>query len=65
MAQTIKNLPAMQETRIKSLGGEDPLDKLAHYTFTHLPHESSQEGLYVVHYPRTAHLAFTASTCIC
>ena len=27
VAQTIKNLPAMQETRIKSLGGEDPLDK--------------------------------------
>ena len=24
MAQTVKNLPAMQETRIQSLGWEDP-----------------------------------------
>ena len=28
MAQMIKNLPAMQETQIWSLGQEDPLDKL-------------------------------------
>ena len=27
MAQTIKNLPAMQETQIQSLGREDPLEK--------------------------------------
>ena len=27
MAQTIKNLPAMQETRVPSLGREDPLEK--------------------------------------
>ena len=27
MAQMIKNLPAMQETRIQSLGGEDPLEE--------------------------------------
>ena len=27
MAQTIKNLPAMQETWIRSLGGEVPLEK--------------------------------------
>ena len=27
MAQTIKNLPAMQETRVRSLGWEDPLEK--------------------------------------
>ena len=27
MAQTGKNLPAMQETRVQSLGGEDPLEK--------------------------------------
>ena len=27
MAQTIKNLPAMQETWIQSLGWEDPLEK--------------------------------------
>ena len=25
MVQTVKNLPAMQETWVRSLGGEDPL----------------------------------------
>ena len=27
VAQPVKNLPAMQETRVRSLGGEDPLEK--------------------------------------
>ena len=27
VAQTIKNPPAMQETWVRSLGGEDPLEK--------------------------------------
>ena len=27
MAQTLKNLPAMQETQVQSLGWEDPLEK--------------------------------------
>ena len=27
MAQMVKNLPAMQETQIRFLGGEDPLEK--------------------------------------
>ena len=27
MAQTVKNLPAMQETQVQSLGWEDPLEK--------------------------------------
>ena len=27
MTQTVKNLPAMQETQIQSLGQEDPLEK--------------------------------------
>ena len=27
MVQTIKNLPAMQETQVQSLGQEDPLEK--------------------------------------
>ena len=27
MAQTVKNLPAMQETQVRSLGQEDPLKK--------------------------------------
>ena len=28
MAQTVKNLPAMQKTQVQSLGLEDPLEKL-------------------------------------
>ena len=27
MVQTVKNLPAMQETQVRSLGQEDPLEK--------------------------------------
>ena len=27
VAQTVKNLPAMQETQVQSLGGDDPLEK--------------------------------------
>ena len=27
VAQTVKNLPAMQKTRVQSLGWEDPLEK--------------------------------------
>ena len=27
VAQLVKNLPAMQETRVRSLGWEDPLEK--------------------------------------
>ena len=27
VAQTVKNLPAMQETQVQSLGGEDPLEE--------------------------------------
>ena len=27
MAQTVKNLPAMQKTQIRSLGQEEPLEK--------------------------------------
>ena len=28
MAQKVKNLPAMQETQVQSLGQEDPLEKV-------------------------------------
>ena len=27
VAQTVKNLPTMQETQVRSLGSEDPLEK--------------------------------------
>ena len=34
MAQTVKNLPALQETQVRSLGQEDPLQKdmATHYS---------------------------------
>ena len=35
MAQTVKHLPAMQETRVQFLGQEDPLEKeMAIYSST-------------------------------
>ena len=35
MAQTVKRLPAMQETRVQSLGRENPLEKeMATYSST-------------------------------
>ena len=30
LAQTVRNLPAMQETQVQSLGQEDPLEKATH-----------------------------------
>ena len=40
MAQTIKRLPAMQETRVRFLGGEDPLEKKWQSTPALLPGKS-------------------------
>ena len=37
MAQLVKNLPAMQETRVPSLGQEDPLEKGMKLTPVFLP----------------------------
>ena len=44
VAQTVKNLPAMQETQVRSLGQEDPLEKgmAAHSIF--LPGEPQGRG---------------------
>ena len=39
VAQMVKNLPAMQETRIQSLGGEDPLEEEMTTTPVFLPVE--------------------------
>ena len=36
----VKNLPAMQETRVRSLGQEDPLEKEVTTTPVFLPGES-------------------------
>ena len=43
VAQMIKNLPAMQETRVQSLGREDPLEK-GMATPVFLPRESMDRG---------------------
>ena len=40
MAQTVKNLPAMRETWVLSLGWEDPLEKGMATTPVFLPGES-------------------------
>ena len=43
MAQTVMRLSAMQETWVRSLGWEDPLEKeMASHSSTHL--ENSMEG---------------------
>ena len=40
VAQTVKNLPAMQETRVRCLGWEDPLEKAMAAHSSVLPGES-------------------------
>ena len=46
VAQTIKNLPTMQETWVQSLGWEDPLEKGMATTPVSLPEEfGHQSGL--------------------
>ena len=40
MAQTVKRLPAMRETRVRSLSWEDPLEKEMQPTPVLLPAES-------------------------
>ena len=43
MAQILKNLPAMQETRIRSLGWEDPPGEGNGYTFQYSCLENSMD----------------------
>ena len=40
MAQTVKNLPAMRETQVHSMGQEDPLEKGIVPTSVFLPEKS-------------------------
>ena len=44
VAQTVKNLPAMQETQVQSLGQEDPLEKEWQPTPVFLPGKSHDRG---------------------
>ena len=43
MAQMVKNLPAMQETWVRSLSWEDPLEKVGQPTAVFLPGESQEQ----------------------
>ena len=44
MTQTAKNLPAVQETQVQSLGQEDPLEKEWQPTPVFLPGEFHGQG---------------------
>ena len=44
VAQTVKNLPVMQETWVQYLGWEDPLEKVMATTPVFLPGESMDRG---------------------
>ena len=49
-AQTVKNLPSMQETQVRSLGREDPLEKGTvtplQYSCLENPHEHTSLASY-------------------
>ena len=59
VAQTIKNLPAMQETQVRSLGWEDPLEKemATHFSILAWKIQRTQEpgGLQFMGSQRTGH----------
>ena len=49
MAQVVKNLPAMQETWVQSLGQEDPLEKGMATHFSTLAGEFHGQRIWVGH----------------
>ena len=51
MAQTVKNLPAIQKTRVRSLGQKDPLEKGMQPTPVFLSGESRGQRNLVGHSP--------------
>ena len=59
MAQTVKSLRAMQETRVQSLGQEDPLEKAmaTHYSILawRIPWTEEPGGLQSMGVQRVAH----------
>ena len=59
MAQIVKNLPAMQETQIRSLGWEDPLENgmTTHYSFLawRIPRAEELGGLPPIELQRVRH----------
>ena len=59
MAQTVKNLPTMQETQIQSLGQEDPLEKemATHFSIIawRIPWTEEPDGLQSMGSQRVGH----------
>ena len=59
MVQTVKNLPAMQETQVQSLSQEDPLEKgmATHFSVLawKIPWAEEPGGLQTVGSQRVAH----------
>ena len=51
MVQTVKNLSAMQETWVRSMGQEDPLDKGAATILVFLPGEFHEQRRVVGYSP--------------
>ena len=52
MAQTVNNLPIVQETQVQSLGGEDTLEKGMATTLVLLPREFHRERRLVGYSPQ-------------
>ena len=52
VAQMVKNVPAMQETQVQSLGREDPLEKEWLLTLVFLPGESHGQRKLVDYSPQ-------------
>ena len=59
MAQTVKNLPAMQTTRVRFLGWEDPLEKgmAIHSSILawRIPWAKEPDGLHSMELQRAGH----------
>ena len=59
VAQTVKNLPAMRETQVQSLGQEDPLEKemATHSSILawEIPWTEESDGLWFMGWQRVGH----------
>ena len=57
MAQTVKNLPAIQETQVQSLGQEDPLEKGTRFSILawRIPWTEEPSGLWCMESQRVSH----------
>ena len=68
VARTVKRLPAMQETRVRSLGREDPLEKelAAHSSIFawKIPWTEEPSGLQSMGLQRVRHHGATSLCCL-